>query len=206
MKNNGKNKLHELLKGNSTLIKDKEFLSTKEYVEPFLEKMSKYTDDFRVEVKVDQLSIQGNIINKIYNRVLIQAVLPESYYFEDNHRKVVGMVYGLDVKSPVAKIYTGGLNMACINLTVFSPEYLHVQEIKPETNLQYESIKQVMEMTDELSVMLKKMKSQHIDRDEATEHLGNWVDFTLREVYNPSYGKIKIASSTPIEVYKKFIY
>lgn len=195
--------IQDLMLGNSTLIKNKQYLSTKAYVEPFIERMSAYTKDFKIQVKsADQVSVQNQVENQIYNRVLIQAILPPSYYSEDNHQKVVGMVYGLDVKTPVVKIYAGGLNMACTNLCVFSPDYLNVQELEPGAGFSYAPIKQVMEMTDNLTVMLKTLKSQYLNSDNMREQLGNWIDFTLRESYNPSYGKIKIASSTPIEVYK----
>lgn len=198
--------LSELMQGNSTLIKNKQYLSTKAYVEPFIERMSAFTTDFRIQAKTaTQLSIQDSKENLIFNRILIQAVLPESYYSEDNHQKVVGMVYGLDVKSPVVKIYSGGLNMACTNLTVFSPDYLNVQDLEPATGINYAPIKQVMEMTDNLSVMLKRMKGEYIDRANMKEQLGNWVDYSIRESYNPGYGKIKLASSTPIDVYKSLL-
>ena len=198
--------LNELLTGKSTIIKNKQFLSTKAYVEPFIDRMSAYTNDFRIQVKTpDQITTTGGNRDLTFNRVLIQAVLPQSYYFDDNHQQVVGMVYGLDVKSPVAKIYKGGLNMACTNLTVFSPEFLNVQEIEPETALNFNAVKQLMEQTDELSVMLKKLKSTHINinsQEDKERNLGKWIDFTLRESYNANYGKIKIASSVPIDVYK----
>jgi hypothetical protein len=199
--------INELLEGKSTLIKNKQFLSTKAYIEPFVERMSAFTNDFKIQVKTpDQITTNGNGNRDIaFNRVLIQALLPKSYYEEDNHQKVVGMVYGLDVKMPVAKIYMGGLNMACTNLTVFNPEFLNVQEIEPETALNYSSIKQLMEKTDDLAVMLKKLKSTHINinnQEDMEKNLGKWIDFTLRESYNTNYGKVKIASSVPIDVYK----
>lgn len=195
--------INDLLQGKSTLIKNKQYLETKAYIEPFIDRMSKFTNDFRVQAKIpDQITNFGNNQDLTFNRVLIQAVLPPSYYEEMNHQKVVGMVYGLDVKNPIAKIYAGGLNMACTNLTVFSPEYLSVQDIEPESALNYSGIKNIMEMTDNLSIMLKKMKSTHIDRQNMTEYLGQWVDFALKEDYKANYGKIKIATSTPIQVYK----
>ena len=46
-----------------------------------------------------------NLLNKddvTYNRVWIQAVLPDEYCFE-NHQEVIGMVYGLDVRKPIYK-------------------------------------------------------------------------------------------------------
>lgn len=195
--------IDELLAGKSTLIKNKQYLTTEAYVEPFLERMSKFTDDFRVQVKTpDQITTDKDGLDVAYNRVLIQAVLPQSYYFEDNHQQVVGMIYGLDVKSPIAKIYKGGLNMSCINLTVFSPDFLDVQEIEPSTPLDFRPVTHLMEMTDNLKVMLDRMKAEHINYDNMERHLGQWVDYTIRESYNASYGKIKIASSIPIDVYK----
>ena len=198
--------INELLEGKSTIIKNKQFLSTKAYIEPFIDRMSAFTDDFRIQVKTpDQITTTGGNRDVTFNRVLIQAVLPQSYYNEDNHQQVVGMVYGLDVKSPIAKIYKGGLNMACTNLTVFSPEFLQVQEIDPESALNYAAVKQLMEKTDDLAVMIKKLKSTHIQvnsQEDRERNLGKWIDFTLRESYNSNYGKIKIASSVPIDVYK----
>ena len=43
--------IFDLYKGKSTLIKNKEFFPTRTYVEPFIEKMSKFTDKFTVQVK-----------------------------------------------------------------------------------------------------------------------------------------------------------
>ena len=119
--------IDELLAGKGTRIKNNEYFPTAGYVEPFLERMSKFTNDFRVQVKLpDQITLtnEGNI-NKddvTYNRVWIQAVLPDEYCFE-NHQEVIGMVYGLDVRKPIYKIYKGGLNMACTNLCIFNPDF-----------------------------------------------------------------------------------
>ena len=52
--------LTTLLKGKGTQIKGKEYLPTAAYVEPFLERMQKYTSDFRVQVKTpNQLAIDN---------------------------------------------------------------------------------------------------------------------------------------------------
>ena len=106
--------LSELLKGKATKIKDKEYFQTEAYVTPFLERMQKITNDFRVEVKLpDQITVTKkedlDFDDVTYNRVWIQAVLPESYTV-DNHDEVIGMVYGIDTRKPVAKFYRGGLN------------------------------------------------------------------------------------------------
>ena len=115
--------LDQLLSGKATQIKDRNYFPTRAYVEPFLETMSKFTSDFRVQVKVpDQITrtVDGNVNTDdiTYNRVLIEAVMPDEYAW-DNHDEVIGFLYGLDVRKPIVKMYRGGLNRACTNLCVF---------------------------------------------------------------------------------------
>lgn len=44
--------LDELLRGKATRIKERAYFPTEAYAEPFLETMSKFTSDFRVQVKL----------------------------------------------------------------------------------------------------------------------------------------------------------
>ena len=56
--------LDQLLKGKPTIIKGKNYFPTAGYVEPFLERLYKYTDDFRVHVQLpDQITrtVDGDI-------------------------------------------------------------------------------------------------------------------------------------------------
>ena len=142
--------LEDVLKGKATIIKDREYLHTKSYVKPFLERMSKFTDDFRVEVRLpDQITKLDSTEDITYNRVWIQAVLNEVY---DNHDEVVGFLYGLDARKPVAKIYRGALNCACTNLCIFNPSFLSVQELEPNTAIDYKPISTLMEQTNDIKV------------------------------------------------------
>lgn len=62
--------LTRLLEGKPTIIKGKEYLATKEYVNPFIEEMSKYTDKFIVHVQEpDQLLINNENNDTTFNRV-----------------------------------------------------------------------------------------------------------------------------------------
>lgn len=62
--------LSRLLEGKATIIKGKEYLPTKEYVQPFIDKMSKYTNQFIVHVQEpDQLLINNENNDTTYNRV-----------------------------------------------------------------------------------------------------------------------------------------
>ena len=200
--------IDELLAGKGTRIKNNEYFPTAGYVEPFLERMSKFTNDFRVQVKLpDQITLtnEGNI-NKddvTYNRVWIQAVLPDEYCFE-NHQEVIGMVYGLDVRKPIYKIYKGGLNMACTNLCIFNPDFLDIQEIEPETAVNFRSLERLMEQTDDMRVRLNNMFNMEIPYIETDidQMLGKWVRNTIDQFYDKGFGKVKLATSTAIDAYK----
>lgn len=192
---------NQLLEGKSTILKNKEYFPTKTYVEPFFDKMSKITNDFVVQVKeADQMSVTKDSKDIIYNRVWIQAVLPEETI--DGHREVYGLVYGIDARKPVAKIYRGALNMACLNLCVFNPSWLSVQELKPDEPINYEVLKELIAKEDNVKLILDKMKSEYMPREDHKIQLGDWVDFTIRHYDDRGFGKVQIASSVPITAYK----
>lgn len=194
--------LSELYKGKSTVIKTKEFFPTKTYVEPFIERMSKFTSDFRITVKLpDQMTTTRDVADMTFNRVLIQSVLPEKFRI-DGHDEVIGFLYGIDVKKPIVKIYRGYLNSACTNLAVFNPQWLNVQELLPGEPINFNPIKSLMESVNDFPLKLDNMKSTFLDREERTNYLGEWVDYALRESEDYGFGKVKIAVSTPIDAYK----
>ena len=82
--------LTDLLKGKATIIKGKEYYSTERYVTPFLERLQKFTSDFTVQVKLpDQYTLtkdgEIDLEDITYNRVWVQAMLPEELSFP-NHK------------------------------------------------------------------------------------------------------------------------
>ena len=197
--------LTTLLQGKATTIKNKEYFPTAAYVEPFLERMQKYTDDFRVQVKLpDQLALEEDDPINIYNRVVIQAVLPNKLVV-NNHSQVVGMVYGLDVRKPVVKFYSGALDSVCTNLCVFSPNQLDCAALEPETAINYKPVNTIMNTIEDTIKFIQKLKSTPFDCSykNTSEKLGDWVK---RCIENPpldnGFGKVKIASTTPIDAYK----
>ena len=198
--------LNQLLEGKATRIKNKDYAPTRSYVEPFLERMSKITNDFRVQVKLpDQVTCtsgEGERHDDItYNRVLIQAVLPNKF---DNHQEVIGMVYGLDTRKPVVKIYRGALNMACLNLCVFNPSFLNAQELEPEKPINFKCIQPLMEQTSDIKAWLDRLSETEVPYEEEVinENLGSWVRGALISSYDTGYGKVKLATSTAIDAYK----
>lgn len=195
--------VEELLRGKPTIIKNKEFFQTRNYAEPFLEKMSKITSEFKVQaISPEQMTYSKDSQDVTYNRVLIQAVLPKEHTI-DNHAEVIGFLYGIDVKRPVAKIYRGYLNMACTNLTVFNPNWISVQELIPGDPLNYAPVNYLIEDTNDFADKLKKLKETMLNREQRKNMLGHWVDYSIREGQDYGFGKVKLAVSTPVDAYKQ---
>ena len=195
--------LEQALKGKATQIKGKEYLSTEAYITPFLERMSKFTDDFRIQaIPADQISISEDNEDIVYNRMWIQAVMPDDCGY-DNHDRVVGLVYGLDTRKPVSKLYVGGLNRACCNLCVFSPSFLNVQELTPESAIDFRPIKHLLEQTSNVKNILTELANTEVPYDESliNENLGRWVRNTMEKQFTGQFGKVKVATSVAIDAF-----
>lgn len=200
--------LEQLLQGKQTRIRNKEYFPTAAYVEPFINRLSKYTDDFRIQaVLPSQITYTSegdiNLEDQTFNRVWIQAVLPDDFPIP-NHNNVIGMVYGLDVRKPVFKVYKGSLNNACTNLCIFSSEALECQEIAPESAVDFRAVDRILSFTDNTANMIHKLMETKFETEYSyvSEQLGNWIRRCIDETYDVGYGKVKIACSTPVEAYK----
>lgn len=200
--------LERALAGRSTSIKGKDYLSTATYIEPFLERMSKYTDNFIINgILPDQITYtqEGDINTEdlTFNRMWIQAVMPDDACFQ-GHDRVCGMVYGLDVRKPIVKFYVGGLNQACCNLCVFSPSFLDVKELEPEAAIDYKPIDRLLTQTDNVRNILERLSNTEVpySEDLINENLGDWVRKTLNMSYTNQLSKVKLATSTAIDAYK----
>ena len=62
--------LNALLEGKPTIIREKEYFATKDYIQPFIDEMSKFTKEFVVNVQLpDQVTISHDSKDVTYNRV-----------------------------------------------------------------------------------------------------------------------------------------
>ena len=196
--------LEEVLKGKPTIIKGKTFYGTENYVQPFVDKMSKFTDDFRVHVQLpDQITIGASGNDNTYNRVLVEAVMPDDAMYE-NHDKVVAMEYGIDVRKPVCKFYSGALNSACTNLCVFNPSHLSIQEMQEGTPIDFRHLDRIIELQDETNEILTRMAGHAYMNDVETREqlLGRWIDNAILMQYPNEWQKVKIGTDTVIRAYK----
>ena len=153
-----------------------------------------------MQISIDQL--MNGKATRIGKRVLIQAVMPESCSF-DNHDEVIGMVYGLDVRKPVAKIYRGALNRACTNLCVFDPEFLQMQPVNPEEALNYKAVEYLLSQTSDIKLMLENLHNTtwKAEDDLVSLNLGKWQRNAMHMVYNVGYGDVKIGTDLVTKAY-----
>lgn len=202
--------LSELFAGKATRIKNEEYYPTSAYVEPFLERVNKLTQEIRINaVTPSQITYTGdgnfNTEDVTYNRVTIEAVLPETMKInDDDHKEVIGMVYGLDVRKPVVKFFHAAERCVCTNMCVFNPHMLACQDLKPKTAIDFKPLDRIIEQTSDIAANLKKLLSLEFKCDDynINESLGKWVRNCINYSYDNHYGKVKVACSTPIDAYK----
>lgn len=195
--------LDEALKGKATIIKGKEYLSAEAYLTPFLERMSKYTNDFRVQVKTpNQMSLTEKTEDIIYNRIWIQAVMPNKYCFDNNHQESINLLYALDTRKPVVKIFKNYLNMACLNMCVFNPHAISIQNLEPDSPINYKFVDNVLSMTDNTISILNKLSDQILTENQIFDTLGKWIDKCINFEYNNGFGKVKLSKTLPVDVYE----
>lgn len=152
--------------------------STSELVSPFIDNLSKYTTDFKITVVEpnEGTATTEEDIDKTYTRVLIEGYMPN--ILQDNHRKTISMLYGLDVQTPVVKIYSGWENMACLNLSVFSPKNIAISRLS-DTNFSsiYDHVSeygdQIGEEQEQLQHAIEDLNAETYNtREQLNERIG----------------------------------
>ena len=201
--------LEQAYSGKPTRIKNNEFFGTRAYLEPFIDRMSALTSDFRIQAKLpDQITYtregEINTDDITYNRLYVQAILPREYEI-NGHKEVIGMVYGLDVRKPVVKFYCGVENSACTNLCVFSPDALAVQGMESETAIDYRPLNRLLDQTDNVATYLRALQNTEFNcsTQNINESLGKWIRNTMNYSFDNGFGKVKLATSIPIDAYKQ---
>ncbi len=111
------------------------FKNPKEYVDPFVQAVSKLTDNFSVTVTDDVVNAnEDGSTNVAYARVLVEARLPEQYSLIGRDDKTsldskIGLIYALNTNKPIMKTFAGKDVRACTNLTIFNADHLYSQEM-----------------------------------------------------------------------------
>lgn len=147
--------LDKLLSGKATRINSKDFLSTEDYVKPFIEEMSKFTSTYRIEaIPPFQVTTDKEGEDITYNRVLVQAIMPTQI---DEYNEIYTLAYSLDIRKPIYKVYRAMFNNTTNSIVAFDPNWLIVNEIKPTETFTL-PITGLMELTSDFEIKLKSIK------------------------------------------------
>lgn len=196
--------IERLLDGKPTVIKDKEYLETGAYIAPFISFMKKFTNEFYAWAQTpSQFTLTDNKRDITYNRVWIQAVMPKDI---DGFAETFNLVYGLDVRQPVYKIFKAYKNRKNNNLFVFDSRWLSVYELKPSEKFNNfeQQILNLMQMVDDSSIRIKKMKSENLVKSSETkqESLGNLIERSMLYEYKTKAGKTKLSPIVVLKAYE----
>lgn len=202
--------INDLYQGKATMIKDNKYFSTQQYIEPFIDRVDKLCQgNFIIKAQpANQISLtpQGdvNMEDIVFNRVWVQGVLPGEYAYE-NHQQSINMLYALDTRKPLVKIFKNTLNMACLNMCVFNPEFINIQELAPDAAINYSFTDYVLKLVDDTKIRLEALAKLAYDPEELKVRLGNWIDKCIKYKYTNNFGTIKLSETLPIEVYKNLL-
>jgi hypothetical protein len=172
------------------------FGSPRQYLEPFMEKLTKagLNPSFTVNVsdRIANKETENENINEAYGRVLIQAKLPEAFTAH-NHDSVIGMVYALDTAKPSIRVYSGENAWACTNLAIFGARYVHEVPIMSGVGSIYEK---TMEFIDGLTAQLARFQTIYEamnDKQLQNEEIDRTIGHLLREA-----NRNKAIGTTPV--------
>ena len=180
--------LSRLLEGKPTIIKGKEFSETKVYVKPFIDEMSKFTDKFIVNVIEPSQTIISDNADFTFNKVWIQAVMPnsdETYHF----------VYALDTRVPVFKVFRSH------GSRIFNSEWLTVDKLEEDVVPNY-SIENLMSYTSNVDSETNKMMNTFLDSNERHKVLGQLIERAMLYNFQHVGGKVKLSPGMIIKAYE----
>lgn len=184
--------INKVLEGMAIQVKGIKYKTAKEYIQPFIDILKKYNVTYKCNVKMPEyLSISKDNLNKCYTQVNIMAILESN----TKCKKVIGMIYGLDVKTPIYKFYSGYINE---DLFFINKDSIHVYKFDGE--IDYSIVAKLLESDD-----FRFIDNIDISEETLFYQLGKWIDFVINnEIINES-GKIKLSTSIPIDVYRSLI-
>lgn len=194
----------KLLEGKSTVIKENEYLTTKEYVSPFIEVMKKFTTDFSVQVQLpSQLTITDSKEDITYNRVWVQALLKDNSY---GYAETINLVYALDVRKPIYKIFKAYKDRKTGNLFAFNSQWINVYELKPsEKFVDFEGIvEHLLSLTDDSCIRFENLEKSKLSSESKNkqQQLGELIENSMLFEINNKGGKIKIAPQMVLKAFQ----
>lgn len=193
-----KEKLYEGLK---TSIKDSDYLSSKEYIEPFVNQFPSNTS-FSIKAKVADQIIGDKDKQLTYNRVCVEAEIKTD---EDGYTEIVGLTYALDVKDPVWKVYRG-YRTSDGHLVMLGDHCLFVNTLEPETGFKNidVAVKNLLALPLNLDGFKKNLDVE-VDKTTMSKRLGDWIQYCLVVHKDYDVYKVKLSERSATKAFKSLI-
>lgn len=188
--------LDELYLGKETVIKEKSYLSTKDYIDSFVQRMKKLTDDFLIIAKAPDQIVDKAIT---YNRVTIEARLSKNL-IDNRYAQTIGLSYSLDGKKPLYKLYRCYTDMTTNNLIVLDEGDIATGVIEQLMPLSYD-LDSLLSRTDSFKVKLDAMKKASCQSD-IYQLFGKYLHKSFNCSYNNGQQQVRISSDLVSSAYK----
>ena len=163
--------------------------------------MSKYTKRFITKVQMpNQITLSKDREDVTYNKVWIQAIMPKLI---DGLLEVYGLVYALDIKNPVYKVYRAFLNPDTLNTVIFDPNWIEVYNF--ESNEPFKvSVNNLMAKPITIKQKIDNLSGHYIDDNSENLHklLGEFIDKTMLYEFSNIGGKVKLSINNIINAYQ----
>ena len=181
-----------------------DYLSTEDYVSPFVKLMKKFTNDFSIQVQLpSQLTITDSKEDITYNRVWVQAIMPSTSY---GYSETINLVYALDVRKPIYKIFKAYKDKKTGNLFAFNSQWINVYELKPsEEFVDFEPVvKHLLELTDDSERRFEALENCKLSSEPKNRQqlLGELIENSMLFEINNKGGKIKIAPQMVLKAFQ----
>lgn len=116
------------------------------------------------------------------------------------------LVYALDVRKPVYKLFRAFKDRKNGNLFVFNSQWLNVYELKPSTPfVEFDNVvKNLMEMTDDSEIRFNRLNRETLSSDskKKQQELGFLVENSMFYEYCNKGGKVKLAPAMVLKAYQ----
>jgi hypothetical protein len=166
------------------------FQSPRAYIEPFLNIVGADRIVCKVQDAVTNMNIDGSH-NTAFPRVAVEAHIGNEVTGYDS---VVGMIFALNIQSPVIKLYTGQNAHACTNLTIFNAAAVSQYSLMNDYSDVYRKTEYYLRQKDaEIEQFLatkEKLLNEFYTEDELRNELGRLLLATTKKNSKIGYSAI----------------
>lgn len=122
------------------------------------------------------------------------------------YAETFNLVYALDIRKPVYKLFKAYKDRKTGNLFVFDSQWLSVYELKPDTAfIDFEqSIKNLMEMTDDSEIRFNRLNKEFLSSraKDKQQKLGSLIENSMFYEYCNKGGKVKLAPAMVLKAFQ----